>query len=218
VDEKNRILIVDDDIGMCETLSDILSDEDYNIDIANEGYTAIDMISKNPYDLVLMDIKMPEINGVETYKVVNKTNPCLKVILMTAYSVEDLVNDAISEGAYGIIYKPMDIPTLLEIINKILKNINILIVDDNPYFCRFLKDSLESMNYNVAIKYDGEQAINYIKENNIDIIFIDVKLPGLNGLEVFLTIKKINPNIDAIMIHWIPTYGISVRSDKNGIY
>ncbi len=200
VEVQNRILIVDDDIGMTETLSDILSDMDYNTDTVNEGYKAIDMIRKNSYDLVLLDIKMPVINGVETYKKIKDTIPSLKVIMMTAYSVEELVEEAINEGAFGIIYKPINIKNLLAIIEKLLKNIRILIVDDNSNFCEIFKDELEGMNYPTIVKYNGKQAMDYIKENSIDIIFIDVKMPGLNGLELYLAIKKLKPNLDTIII------------------
>ncbi|KKN09034.1 hypothetical protein LCGC14_1050610 [marine sediment metagenome] len=200
VEVQNRILIIDDDIGMTETLSDILSDMDYITDTVNEGYKGIDMIRKNSYDLVLLDIKMPVINGVETYKKIKDIIPSLKVIMMTAYSVEELVEEAINEGAFGIIYKPINIKNLLAIIEKLLRNIRILIVDDNSNFCVIFKDELEDMNYPTIVKYNGKQAIDYIKENSIDIIFIDVKMPGLNGLELYLAIKKLKPNLDAVII------------------
>lgn len=200
VEVQNRILIVDDDIGMTETLSDILSELDYNIDTVNEGYKTIDMIRKNSYDLVLLDIKMPVINGVETYKKIKDIAPSLKVIMMTAYSVEELVEEALNEGAFGIIYKPLNIKNLLAIIEKLLKNIRILIVDDNSNFCEIFRDELEEMKYSTVVKYSGKQAIDYIKEHNIDIIFIDMKMPELNGLELYLAIKKLKPNLDAIII------------------
>jgi DNA-binding NtrC family response regulator len=200
VSEANRILIVDDDIGMSETLSDILSDVEYDVSIINDGYKAIDMIRKNSYDLVLLDIKMPVINGVETYKKIKAIIPSLKVIMMTAYSVEELVEEAINEGAFGIVYKPMNVKNLLAIIEKLLKNINILIVDDDSNFCEIFKAELEEMNYSTVVKYNGVQAIDYVKENSIDIIFIDIKMPDLNGFEVYQAIKKLNPNLDAIMI------------------
>jgi len=196
----NRILVVDDDNGMCETLSDILSDLDYRVDAVNEGYKAIDMIQKHPYDLVLLDIKMPKMNGVETYKKIKEVVPPLKVIMMTAYSVEELVEEVLNEGAFGIIYKPINIKNLLVIIKKLLNNIRILIVDDNSNFCSIFKDNLEEMNYTTIVKNNGRQAIDYIKENSIDIIFIDIRLPGLNGLDVFYAIKKLYPNIEVIMI------------------
>lgn len=185
---------------MSETLSDILDDIGYKIDVANDGYNAIDMISKHDYIMVLMDIKMPGINGVETFKEIKQISPATKVIMMTAYSVDDLVKEALKEGAYGIIYKPLNIDYLLQFITKLEKDINILIVDDDPNFCETLKDTLEEAKYKMAVSNNGQQAIKYIKENEVDIVFIDIKIPVLNGLEIYLAIKKINPKVTGVMV------------------
>ncbi len=200
MEEKTSILIVDDDLGMTETLFDILTDKEYKVDVANEGYTAIELVNKNDYSIAFIDIKMPGINGVETFKKIKHIRPFLKVIMMTAYSVEDLAKEAIKEGVYGIIYKPLNINELFNFIRNIEKKSIILIVDDDTNFCQTFKDLLEEMNYKITVKYSGEQAIKYVKENDIDIIFIDVKMPVLNGLELYHSIKKINPKITGIMI------------------
>jgi len=195
-----NILVVDDDLGMVETIFDILSDIGYKVAVANDGYKAIDMISINDYDMVLLDIKMPGINGVEVLKKIKDIKPSLKVIMMTAYTKDDLVKESFKYGAYIVIYKPLNIDRLLYLIKKIKKNFKILIVDDDPIFCETMKDILENEKYNIVIKNSGKQAIKYIKKNGVDIVFIDIKMPILNGLEVFLEIKKVKPKITAIMI------------------
>ena len=116
------MLIVDDDPDMAETLSDILNDMGYDVAIAENGYRAIEMTRQNKYDVALMDIMMPGINGVETFKEVKQISPQTRVIMMTAYSVEDLLREALKEGACGIIYKPIDIDKLIASLQK-FKNI-----------------------------------------------------------------------------------------------
>ena len=185
---------------MSETLFDILENIGYKVDVANDGYNAIKLISKHDYTIVLMDIKMPGINGVETFKEIKQIRPSTKVIMMTAYSVDNLVKEALKEGAYGIIYKPLNIDNLLHFFKKLEKDINILIVDDDPNFCETLKDALEEVKYKIAVSNNGQQAIKYIKENEVNIVFIDIKIPVLNGLEIYLAIKKINPKVTGIMI------------------
>ena len=142
--EKTKLLIVDDDIRMCETLSDILGEKGYKVDVASNGYKALEMVSKYTYNIALIDIRMPEINGVETYKRIKQIKPTIKVIMMTAYSVEDLVNEALEEGAYSIIYKPINIKKLLHFFRKIEKGFFVLVVDDDPSFCETFKDQLNS--------------------------------------------------------------------------
>ena len=112
------MLIVDDDPGMAATLADILTDMGYEVAVAENGYRAIEMTRQNKYDLALMDIKMPGINGVETFKKVKWISPQTRVIMMTAYSEEDLVREALKEGAYAVIYKPIDIDKLVFLLNN----------------------------------------------------------------------------------------------------
>ncbi|MEA2104746.1 MAG: response regulator [Candidatus Cloacimonadota bacterium] len=115
---KTRILIVDDDEGMNETLSDILSEKGFDVSVTNDGYIAIEMVKKSPFDFALMDIKMPGINGVETFKKVHEIEPDIKVIMMTAYSVENLINEALEYGAFDVIHKPIDIEQIIATIKK----------------------------------------------------------------------------------------------------
>lgn len=112
------MLIVDDDPDMAETLADILADMGYEVAVAEDGYRAIEMTRRNKYDVALMDIKMPGINGVETLKEIKQIRPQIRVIMMTAYSVEDLIQEALKEGAYGVIYKPIDIDKLISLVER----------------------------------------------------------------------------------------------------
>ena len=197
---KFSILIVDDDPGMGETMVDILGDMDYEVDAAGDGYMAIEMLKEKAYDAALIDIKMPGINGVETFKEVKRTSPSTRVMMMTAYSVEDLVQEALKEGAYGIIYKPLDIDKVVSFIDKAEKGSLILVVDDDLNTCETLKDVLEERSYTAGVAHSGGEAKKIAKENTVDIIFIDVKMPVLNGLETYREIKKINPAITAVMM------------------
>jgi len=70
--------------------------------------------------MVFMDIKMPPMNGVEVFKKIKKISPNTFVMMMTAYAVEDLVQEALEEGAKGIMYKPLDIDNLLSIVKKVM--------------------------------------------------------------------------------------------------
>jgi len=197
---KTHVLIVDDDQGITETLSDILTDLDYKTDVANDGYEAIQKIKNNGYDVVLMDIKMPGLNGVETFIRIKKIRPSIKVIMVTAYAVEQLIDKAKREGAYEILYKPVVVPKIIKIIEKLKKEDLIMIVDDDMDFCNTLKDVLNLKHLNTIIAKNGEEAIELVKEKEINIIFIDMKLPGKNGLDTYLQIRKVNPNITVIIM------------------
>ncbi len=120
MNEQPSILIVDDDHGMLDTLSDILEEKGFRVSRASDGYMAIEMVKKNGVDMVLMDIKMPGINGVETFKELKQIKSDIKVIMMTAYAVEDLLEEARRLNAYVCINKPLDVDNLLTLINEIV--------------------------------------------------------------------------------------------------
>jgi DNA-binding NtrC family response regulator len=203
MERKGDILLVDDNIGQCKTMAFILQRKGYNVTTAQDGPEAIALVEKNSFDIIFMDIKMPIMNGVEAYKRIKKISPEVKVMMMTAYAVEDLVQEALQEGAYGIIYKPLDIEKVLGVIVKAREEKQgalILVVDDDPGTCTTLKNILIRKGFRVGTANTGEGAIKAAQEERFGIIFIDMRLPTLNGLETYLAIKKINPGVVAVMM------------------
>lgn len=197
---KASVLIVDDDIEMTETLSDILEDMGHYVEVANDGFRAIEMVKTRAFDVILMDIKMPGISGVETYKEIKKVQPETMVMMMTAHSAKDLVAEALREGAYGVLYKPIDIKKLVEFIGRIKEGALIMIVDDDLSTCEVLKDVLREKGYSISSASSGEEAVRKVQEESFDIVVIDIKMPVMNGLEVYLALKEIRPEIKVIMM------------------
>jgi DNA-binding NtrC family response regulator len=113
---KANVLVVDDELEMCLTLSDILEARGYRVTYAQDGFQAIARARETAFDVVLMDVRMPEMDGVETFRRLKKVSPGSRVVMMTAYAVEDLIADALREGAYGVVYKPLDIDRLIELV------------------------------------------------------------------------------------------------------
>lgn len=200
---KAKILIVDDNVSQCKTMAFIMQRKGYDVTMAENGPQAIALVEKHPFDIIFMDIKMPLMNGVEAYKKIKKIRPDTKVMMMTAYAVEDLVQQALEEGAYGIIYKPLDIEKILEVVETAKQTENgalILVVDDDPGTCTTLKNILIKKGFRVGVAHTGEEAVATAKQEAYDIIFIDMKLPTLNGLETYLEIKKVNARAVAVMM------------------
>jgi two-component system, NtrC family, response regulator HydG len=198
-----RILIVDDDESMNKTMSLVLKRKGYDVAISYNGPDAIEKVRSQPFDIIFMDIKMPVMDGVETFEKIKKIRPDAIVMMMTAYAVEDLIQKALREGAYGIIYKPLDIEKTLAAIEDVQKKnegMLIMVVDDDPGTTSSLRVIMENKGHRVGIASTGEQAQKMAQEKVHDIIFIDMKLPTINGLQTYLAIKKINPQLIAVMI------------------
>lgn len=119
MEEKASILIVDDNADICAIMSLILKFQSYTVTTACNGLEAIEKVREHPFDVILMDIKMPVMDGVESCKRIKKMRPEAVVVMMTAYAVEDLVKEALREGAYGVFYKPVDIDKIVELIEGV---------------------------------------------------------------------------------------------------
>ena len=111
---RTKMLVVDDDVKFTETLKDLLEEKCYDASAVYNGYEALERIKKEKFDIVLMDIKMPVMNGIEALREINKMILRPVVILMTGFTLEDLIKEALQEGAFAVLYKPLDIPELLQ--------------------------------------------------------------------------------------------------------
>ena len=111
-----NILVVDDDEGICDTMEDILEERHHLVKTANTGRDAIDIAKKCSFDLILMDMKMPKINGLDAYRIMKINNPSIKVIFMTAYATEELIEQSKRDG-FEIIYKPVNMSKLINELN-----------------------------------------------------------------------------------------------------
>ena len=198
--EKLNVLIVDDDENFSNTLSKVLTKKGYASATAESGSKALDLIKERAFDVVLMDIKMPVMNGVETHKKIKTIRLGTVVIMMSAFSVDDLIRDAIKQGVYAVLRKPLDIDKVVNMIEKAQNGLLLTVVDSDLEICKTMKSVLEKKGYSVTTCTTGEEAISLVKERPQNILFIDMKLPVLNGLETYLEIKKINPKADVVMM------------------
>ncbi|MBN2420190.1 MAG: response regulator [Deltaproteobacteria bacterium] len=183
------IFIVDDDVDFAESLADIFEMEGHNCEMAHNGEAAIEKFNEKDFDLTFMDIRMSGKNGVESFMDIRKIRPKAKIIMMTGYSVEDLLNLAVENGAWGVLHKPLDMDKILNMVKKVTPT-GILIIDDDPDFVNNLKDILEDAGFAVYQAKDGQEAVERVQETQVDILILDLRMPILNGLETFMLLKK----------------------------
>ncbi len=125
---KKNILIIDDDEEICNEMKEILQDEGYLVETANDGINGLDLIKKNNYDIILQDLKLPGINGIDILKYTKKNKPDIKVIVLTGrplikdqlikknYDNDDKVLIELSDGLFN---KPFNIITILNKIKEL---------------------------------------------------------------------------------------------------
>ena len=216
---KTNILVVDDIRSMRVTLGGILEDKGHNVVMVENGYQAIEAVKKTLFDVIFIDIKMPGINGVQTFREIKKIDRKAVVIMMTAYSVEDLLKEALEEGAYATVYKPFDVDKIIAVIEEVLHEKTLILVVDDKFSDReTLKTILEDKGYRVTTAKDGTEAIEMVKSKHYDIIFLDVVLPGIDGVETFEHVKEIDPAATVIMMTGYTEEDLVRKAVSEGAY
>lgn len=195
-----NILIVDDEPGIRTTMAGILEDEGYNVIVAEDGYKGIAAAEKTKFKIAFIDMKMPGINGIETFKEIKKTSPDTIIFFMTAFLAEDLLQEAAKLEIQAILYKPLDIDLILKVIKEDLTKTTILVVDDESAIRETLQGILESKGYKVAVAEDGHTAIEMARKTHFDIMFIDVVMPEIDGFQTLEEIKKIDPKTKIVIM------------------
>jgi CheY-like chemotaxis protein len=203
METRGSILIVDDDPGLVRTTSLILEHEGYSVTTASSGSQAIALTRETAFDLTFLDIKMPEIDGVETLREVKRLRPTATVVMMTAYAVEQRISEALREGAHAVLRKPLAIARLLGLIEQALAHAGdmlILLVDDDDGTRATLQEILSQKGYTVGTAATGNQAIELVRTTRYDAIFLDLRLPDKNGLDVYLEIRELDARVVVFLI------------------
>ena len=198
--DQINVLVVDDNEDLLETLALILKRRGFNVATAPDGMSAVSKFAAGNFDVALMDIVMPGMNGVEAFQKIKEMDPGAAVILMTAYSEDELIRTALAGGAQRVVHKPISIDQMVELIKEAAQSQAILIVDDDDDILETMSRAFEVEGYRVLAAASGEEAVKLARQKNCQIAFVDVKLPLMDGLETYLRLKEINPNIVAVMM------------------
>jgi nitrogen regulation protein NR(I) len=118
MNENTRILLIEDDAGIADTLERLLTAEGYEILVEKRGDDGLARAANNPFNLVISDLKLPGLNGLELVRQLHTVKPRLPIILITAFGTTETAIEAIKFGAYDYLLKPFNIPQLIELVHK----------------------------------------------------------------------------------------------------
>lgn len=125
---KNSILIVEDDQNILQELNKNLKDEGYDVHPADNGRTALNLWKKNIYDLVLLDLRIPEIDGRDLIDKIKSRQPYTQIIILSGQGIEDDLIDAINKHVFKYLKKPVDLEEVLKVVSEALKERDIVII------------------------------------------------------------------------------------------
>ncbi len=216
-----RILVVDDNEMSRIVLTDMLTDMTFAVQDVASGKAALEEIhaaaeNKNPYDVVLLDWKMPVMDGIETAKAIRElpVNPLPHMVMVTAYGREEVLKEASLAGLEDVLIKPVSastmFDTLIEVLGgqsaekgdadqkvtplmeniNIIKGANVLLAEDNEFNQQLAVELLTEAGVKVDVAENGQRAIEMLEKKPYDIILMDMQMPVMDGTTATRAIRK----------------------------
>lgn len=199
-----RVLVIDDDRDHAESIADILSMRGHSVEAAFSGEQGVEIFRRQDFDIVFMDVKLPGMNGVETFFEFKKIRPDARVMMMTGFSLEQLITQALEHGALGVLRKPFAIQDLLHVLEQIKPRGMVVVADDDPDFAASLEPILTQNGYRVVIASTGEEALAKATAEGVDCLVLDLSMPLLTGIDVYRKLRALGKSIPTIFVTGLP--------------
>ena len=197
-----RILIVDDEDGVRRVYKTLLENEGYDVLEAADAIEASYELNKSPIDIMLLDIKMPQVYGSMFYDTMQMFHKNVKVIVASVYTIEE--QKKMVQGAADYYDKSQGLDLLLDKIKKVEQSIrelkNILIIDDEPGIRKIYRHYLQEYGYRIMEAHSGSLGLEVLKKNSsIPLVILDLAMPEESGLVVYNRIKKDFPEVKVLV-------------------
>jgi DNA-binding NtrC family response regulator len=195
-----RVLVVDDDPFMVKTLTDVLRLSGWEVDTASSGLQAVDAVAARPFDAILMDVKMPDMDGVAAFKVMKARRPDATVFLMTAYAAHELLAEAEREGVNRILSKPVNVHLLLELLTRsVAAQRPVLVVDTDAAFLETLADVLALQGFPTVTARTLNEAVDLMSGEQPRAVLLHLHLGMIPPEDAILAVHVAGPGSSLII-------------------
>lgn len=207
-----KILIVDDEACIRELLRKALSREGYEVVSVPSAEQSLELIFEEPFDLLLLDVRLSGESGLSVLKKVREYQKEVPIVIYSGALTPELEKEAREAGANEVLSKDMDVLQLVAQIGKIVKAKNrifqkpwgreektLLVVDDEDGIRRVLRDFFKAKGYKVLEAGNGEEALEIVRAEKISAVLLDMKMPGMDGLETLKRLLEIDPELGVVM-------------------
>ncbi len=229
---KETVLLIDDEEGIREALDEFLQGEGYEVTLAENGEKALALFSKNDFSLVITDMMMPGMGGIETMRRMKKAKPDTKVLIVSglpdpqAFEGMMAVSQGTAEGFVSKPFKPADLRNALaklkerEVVGSfglpvtcaMPRKASILVVDDEEDYLEFVTAYLTLLGHEVKGTESGHEALSLMEENTFDVVVTDHVTVGSAATPIMQLVRDKQPGTRIIVMSGIPTLDDAKRS------
>lgn len=210
-----RILVADDDDSVRAAIRKVLVTAGHTVDEAGDGQAVLDMYRSNPSDLLLIDLYMPRMDGLEAIIRLRAEQPDIKIVALSGggyRNKHDVLTMAIEAGARHTLAKPFERADLVAAVSDALgteharqpAKATVLLVDDDERTRSVLRQRLEAAGHAVIEAPDAETALQRFRGQPVDVVLTDLILPGQSGAELITTLRSEVPTVGIVAISGAP--------------
>lgn len=198
--QATSVLIVDDEPDNCENLRDILQDFGYEVVTATDGEAALSIINERSFDVALLDLRMPGMDGLSLYRQIRVLRPETVAIVITAYASSDTAREISDAGAWKVLTKPVDVGGLFPLIDEAVRQPLLMVVDDDRDLCSSLWDVFRDRGYRVSLAHTENEARQRLTAGRFEVILLDLKLPDGHGASIMRLVREASPDSRVVII------------------
>lgn len=222
------LLIVDDDRVICEQLGKELKRNFFNVLMASSASSGLDILAKENVDILILDVKLPDMDGLEVLGRAKDLKPGCEVIVITGYGTQEIAIESLRRGAIDYVEKPFNLEELSAALGRAQERLSkrdeldyrykILVIDDEKSIVERLKQCITKEGYEAFGAFCGEEGLDIIENNKIDIIITDIQMDDINGIELFEKAKRMFPDIEGIMVTGFRDRELAIRALRSGAF
>ncbi len=233
--EDVRLLFVDDDIDFLTSASRVLARRGIVVTEAHNGPEALELLKNGLFEVVVLDQKMPRLDGVEVFHQIHKHYPDLPVIILTGHGTVSAAFETSKSGVHDYLMKPCDTQELADKIHSAARRgvieksptaasiessaeIRVLMIDDEEEFLTSLTKVLKRRKITLLTAETGEDGLELLEHAAVDVVVLDVKMPGMDGLEALKRIKSKYPALEVLLLTGHPNVSDAHEGVRRGAF
>lgn len=206
ITRKSRILVVDDDLNLLDLLNDTLNVIGYQTVPAHGGIEALEKLKNERFDVMVTDIKMPDLDGIQLLKKVRRQYPDMPVLFITGYASPQMIGEAAPDG---LLTKPFRIAHIEELIEETLARTNrnrlhsarkVLVVDHDDAIRVSLSEALNIGHYVPFAASDQREALHEMENGHFDVVIAETQSTDRDPLELSRHIRDMYPETNVILM------------------
>jgi DNA-binding NtrC family response regulator len=228
-----RLLLVDDEVEFLEATARALGRRGFDVDTARDAEEALALTQGSSYDVAVLDVKMPGMDGTELFRRLRARWPAFPVVMLTGHGSVQQAFLASREGVVEYLTKPCSVDTLAGVArdavtrsaslaahgrNEPTGQIRILLVDDDVELLESMERVLARRGMAVSTAPGGSEALVRLEQGFHDVVVLDVKMPGMDGLEVLEHIKRLSPRTEVLLLTGHPSVHNAFEGVRAGAF